>query len=463
MKCRWLLPAAALIAVTLSAAPAQPPIEVKDGHYIVPLKVDATPIPRPALKYRLLPELRDMQSGNQIQAFYKCFFEQNYLFHNKESTDNQEKWLTAPLKDLVGEKALVNFGGSAVRQAHFAARLDSIDWQVTNQAKAEGVNLLLPDLQQMRMLIRVLKVRLRGELARGELDTAVYTLQTMFALSRAFNEHPTLIGALVGIAISTISVSGVEEFVQQPGAPNLFWALADLPTPFIDLRKGREGEKVFLAKEFAGLRKTAPIAEADLKALIRSLDLSAEVNPGKEEAAPAGWYAKQTADTAAVTAARERLASLGHKPAELEKLSPLQLLLMDDFDRYESALDDYIKWTNFPLWQVPPELGTARPIPGPFGELLPGWYKVMFAKARLQQHIGLLTTAEAVRAHAAANGGSLPTSLDAVKFPLPTDPTTGKPFAYEVKEGKAVIRATPPADQVKNPVFNRVYEITIRK
>ena len=35
--------------------------------------------------------------------------------------------------------------------------------------------------------------RVRGEIARGEFDAAVQTLQTMFALARTFNEHPTLI------------------------------------------------------------------------------------------------------------------------------------------------------------------------------------------------------------------------------------------------------------------------------
>src|SRR5262249_44844103 len=138
MRYRWFVFALAVAVAVWSAAPAQPPIPIKDGVYTVPMTVDATAPPRPALKYRLLPDLREMKSGNQVQAFYKCFFEQNKLFYDQESTAEQERWLAAPLKELAEVPALVNYGGQAVKQAHYAARLDTVDWQLTNQVKAEG-------------------------------------------------------------------------------------------------------------------------------------------------------------------------------------------------------------------------------------------------------------------------------------------------------------------------------------
>ena len=158
-----------------------------------------------------------------------------------------------------------------------------MNWEITNQAKAEGVMLLLPDVQSMRMLAAVLKVRVRGEIARGEFDNAIQTLQTMFALARTFNEHPTLIGHLVGMAIAAIAFSAVEEFVQQPGAPNLFWPLVDLPSPFIDLRKGREGEKLFLTKEYDVLRKAVPVPDADLQVAHQERSIRADRAPTRKK------------------------------------------------------------------------------------------------------------------------------------------------------------------------------------
>ncbi|MBA4187107.1 MAG: hypothetical protein C0467_03730 [Planctomycetaceae bacterium] len=464
MRRQWSLSVTALLITSLSAVTAQPPKAPAEGKWIIPLTVDATATPRPALKYRLLPELRELQTGNQIQAFYKCFFEQNYLFHNKESTDNQQKWMDAPLKELAGVKELVGYGGTAAKQANYAARLDAVDWQITNQAKAEGVYLLLPDVQQMRSLATVLKVRVRGEIARGEFDNAIQTLQTMFALGRIFNDHPTLIGHLVGIAITSSALAEVEEFVQEPGAPNLFWALTDLPTPFIDLRKGSQGEKLLVSKEFEILGKGTSVEDRELKALLKRFDpLVGLSNGGKFDMKPSVWYAVRAEDKAEVTAARDRLSKLNPKPAELDKFSTLQTILADDFSQYEVDLDEFVKWSNLPFWQLPADFATQKRAAGPFGELLPAWYKVMLAKVRLQQHFALIVVGESIRAYAAVNSGKLPGSLDAVKLPLPVDPVTGKPFAYEVKDDKAVLSATPPADQIKNPAHNRVYEITIRK
>ena len=389
--------------------------------------------------------------------------EQHHLFHDKESTDKQKKWMEAPLKDLADEKELIGYGGGAVRHATYAARLDSVDWQITSQAKTEGVGLLLPDIQEMRSLAAVLKIRIRGEIARGEFDNAIQSLQTLFALAHAFNEHPTLIGALVGMAITGIALEAVEEFIQQPGAPNLFWAIAHLPNPFIDLRKGREGERLFVFKEFEVVQKATPVPQTDLDAFIKKLDAYVDPGENKKHLLPSVWFPKQAADKEAVTAARERLATHGHKPADLEKLSTLQIVMMDDLAQYEVNLDEFTKWTNVPFWQVPTDLATAKRVGGPFGEFLPAMYNVMSAKVRTQQWVARLMVAEGLRAYAADNGGKLPASLDQVKLPLPVDPVTGKPFLYEVKDGKATLRGTPPRGQEQNGSYNRVYEITIKK
>ena len=104
-----------------------------------------------------------------------------------------------------------------------------------------------------------------------------------------------------------------------------------------------------------------------------------------------------------------------------------------------------------------------KPRLGAFGQLLPAYYKVLVAKMRLHQRVAQLAVAEGVRAHAAGTGGKLPAALDAVKLPLPVDPVTGKPFVYELKDGTATIRGTPAPGREKEPSFNRVYEVTVRK
>jgi hypothetical protein len=455
---RFVLSASLCVLISSLAFP-QP----KDGKTTVLLTVDAAKQAKPALKYTLLPEVRDLNPGNQIPAFYKCFMEQHYLYRAKEAIDYREKMLVAPLAELKGEKHLIGYGGSSTRQADYAARLDNIDWGILTQLKTEGVFLLLPDVQQLRELAQVLKLRLRGEIARGEFDAAIRSTQTLFALGRAFESHPTLIGQLVGVAIISLTLDAVEELIQQPGAPNLFWALANLPQSIISLQKGIEGERAWLSRDFDVLRKPEPLTDAELNHLAGKLDpiLKAEGTGGTESVSM--YYKKLTLDKVFIANARESLIDLGFTQAQLAKLSPLQIAMSYDFLNYEVFRDDLLKWTNIPYWQISEEVLNRKTPEGVFSKLAPSLLRVKQAQTRLQQRIDMLRIAEAIRAYAHENAGKMPASLDAIKLPLPPDAVTGKPFVYEVKKGFAMLRSTPPRDRAKEPAFTREFAITIRK
>jgi hypothetical protein len=78
-----------------------------------------------------------------------------------------------------------------------------------------------------------LKARLK--IAEGRYDEAISTIQTGLAMGRHLGESSVLPQGLVGIAISGLMCTQVEQLVQGPGAPNVYWALKELPRPFIDL------------------------------------------------------------------------------------------------------------------------------------------------------------------------------------------------------------------------------------
>ena len=107
--------------------------------------------------------------------------------------------------------------------------------------------MLIPDVQQMRPLANALKVRFRAEVALGRFDDALRTAKTLFAMSRHLGEHPTFVGNLVGIAIAYVAIGPLEEMLEQPGCPNLYWALTNLPDPLVPLDKGAEGERVCIS------------------------------------------------------------------------------------------------------------------------------------------------------------------------------------------------------------------------
>src|ERR1700756_3055505 len=96
------LPVCALLTALLVAVPLAPPAPAAPGpvETVVQFTVRPAAAPRPALKYQLLPELREMNPGNPIQYYLRCFCEQRQFFFSKEATEERNRYLTMPLAEL---------------------------------------------------------------------------------------------------------------------------------------------------------------------------------------------------------------------------------------------------------------------------------------------------------------------------------------------------------------------------
>jgi hypothetical protein len=436
---------------------------------LIRLTVHPAPAPKPALRYALLPELKEINPGNPVQNYLKCFMEQQKFFYDKESVDRREKFLTVPLKELPA-KELQDYGGSALRQADWAARLDKPDWQILPKLKTDGIGLLLPDLQGMRNLAQTLKLRFRIEVALGRFDDALRTAKTMFALSRHLGEHPTLIGDLVAIAVAQVAIGPLDEMLEQPGSPNLYWALTYLPAPLITIDKGIEGERVLIRGEFHDLDDSAPMSEEQIKKLLaryNNLLEVAKIEQPDADRSLRGYVAARVKDEKLVGAARRRLVESGLPQERVARFPAEQVILLDEYREYEVRRDDVTKLSPLPTWQALELTSIAaqkKKEPALFADLLvPALYKVRLAQGRLEQRIALLRHVEALRLYAAEHDGKLPEKLTDCTVPLPDDPFTGKPFPYEVNGNTAHLRGTPPAGEQKNPGNNVHYELTMQK
>jgi hypothetical protein len=433
---------------------------------VVRLTVQPMAAPKPALKYQLLPELTEMNPGNPIQAYMKCFAEQNNFFHSKAAIANLEKWQTMPLQDLPRDEMRrfgYDEGTNPLRQADYSARLDTPDWQILLPLRKEGQHLLLPDIQQLRELASHLKVRFRLEVAGRRFDDAVRTAKTMFALSRHLGEHPTPIVNLVGMAVANLTTGPLEEMIGQPGCPNLYWALSDLPNPLVEMRKGVQGERLMMAVEFDRLIKTTPMAEAELKGAGARVDKVLQYVEGAKKGAQ-GWIDARAGDEGHVKAARQRLVEYGLAEGVVQEMPAVQVILLDEKRSYEVWRDDGMKWRALPYWEADARSATAaKDDGGLFGKLLSNEHRVRKAQVRLEQRIGLLRHVEALRMYAAAHDGKLPGQLSDVEVPLPVDPFTGKPFHYKVEGDTATLRGSPPRGEGSNPAYNLRFEVTVAK
>src|SRR5579885_1048677 len=317
-----------LVGVALVALPA----DARTESAAVRLSVRAAPAHRPALKYQLLPDVQELKPGNPAQNYLKCFQEQRNFFYSKEATAQRARYLTMPLAELP-EEELRNYGGFALRQADWAARLDAPDWQVLERVQSDGLDAALPEVTLMRLLGTALKVRLRGEVAGRRFDDAVHTAQTMFALARHLGEHPTQAANLVGLSVAQMALDGLEEMVQQPGCPNLYWALTDLPCPLVDLRKGAQGDHAMVATELRPIRDDAALTEAQLSDVVGRLSGILGVMREQSGQPPRSLRAAldgRAQDAERVAAARRRLIEAGCAEGLVKTFPLAQVVLLDE-------------------------------------------------------------------------------------------------------------------------------------
>ena len=87
-----------------------------------------------------------------------------------------------------------------------------------------------------------LALQMRLEIAQGQFDEAVGTVQAGFAMARHVGEGHSFLHGLVGVGIGGSMCGQLEQFVGSPNTPNLCRALQALPRPFIDLTDRSELE-----------------------------------------------------------------------------------------------------------------------------------------------------------------------------------------------------------------------------
>jgi hypothetical protein len=437
------------------------------------LTVTPAAAPTPALKYHLLPELRETTPGNAVMLYYRAFAPDwwRHIQSNKELTEKINDALDKPAADVkaVPELAFVR-DWRALKEVDRAARREHCDWELTHRVREEGVNLLLPDVQSMRDFLRYLKIRAKLELADLQFDKAEYTLQTGLQLGRHVATAPTLIQALVGAAATSIMLSEVEEWIKTPGSPNLYWALTNLPQPFIDLRMPLQGEKILFDNLLPGYRDAAadptqvppPVTAEQQKALGQIIDQPSD----------ARLYLTLLA-TKKYPIAKKFLREQGRSAEQIEALPVLSAVMLYEVAMYDRVYDEMLKVNGLPYWIARPFLDRSEAKLKEFivqsgspglslaGLLMPAILKVHSAGVKQDRAINLLRTVEALRLYAAAHG-TWPAKLsDITDVPVPLDPINGEPFEYRLEGDKAVLVVPPPPGEPPHEANSRRYEITL--
>jgi hypothetical protein len=423
-------------------------------------------VPRAALKYELLPRYLETTPGNAATLWYRAII---HMKAHSQLPDQQVYDLLdvdASQFSVQAAKAILARYQTALEAMRDAARRDHCDWELPLRTE-NPVSVLLPEMQDSRALGVLLALQARIQIHEGKYDEAIHTFQTGFALVRDVNQCPLIICNLISIAIGQILTNRVEEMLQRPDAPNLYWALTALP-PLAPIDRAVNYEMSIPYQLFPFLRNPADAVRSDAEwqrlwdeAAIR-LSTSIEGRPSSP------WEMRVTMAANSIRLypkAKELLKSRGLSPEQIEAMPVGQALAIYSAEILDEALGNSFKLANVPLWQQSQDDGIGellrkRPEVLPIARnLLPAVRQFQSASQRLNRRIAELRALEAVRAAAAARDGQLPDSLALPETPVPRNPCTGADFGYMRNGQHAVLKAD--ESPFSQPKLARVYDITL--
>ncbi len=463
------------------------------SHPSIPIELRPAAEPIPALKYRLLPERGSLVPGNAA-VFYHRAIEmldeaRQVVLLGKErekrlATEEQaaDAWIKGPLESIPLDQARqwLDRHRAALVETRLGAQRQACNWEF--DLRSEGIEMLLPEIQKMRALIRLVALKTRLAVRDRKIDEAIDWLQTGFAMSRHVSEGPFLLQGLVGVSLSAVMAKPLEDLVQAPGAPSLFWALAHRPRPFIDLAVAAESERFLLEREIPQLReldgapwsqeKARTFTEEMRNKLFRLAGYAARSHAGSGASGIEEWSNKlglAALVAQAYAEAKGALVAQGRSITQVEAMPVVQVAALHTFKLYQQVRDEEFKWVRVPYYQAYKGMNKSlvhgnkaqqtRPLLKLFTLLTPAIRSVLMAQVMVDRRLDAIQCIEAIRIYGAAHG-KFPAGLEDInEAPVPLDAATGLPFGYRVQGDRATLSAPSPPGGPDIPQYTIKYEL----
>lgn len=468
---------------------AQATVMALGGENEMPaVKVSSVPQaePDPPLKYQLIPAYGKLTPGNAATGYYRAIVllprDEKHQFG-----DEQSKWIEVPLGDFPKEEARTWLAAhrNMLEEVRTATFREDCDWsyRMRELKGMETISYLLPEMQEARAIARALRVKSRLEIAEGKFDEALQTITCGYRLGENVARTPILINDLVGIAIAGQMNASVLDWIES-GGPNLYWGLAGLPNPLVDIRLALQQEANLPVQIFPFLEDpehATHTAEEWRQLMGQAIQQLAQLSDSDKKNTSSNLLVQSMATglfLAGYPSAKQQLIDSGMDAANVEAMPVGQVVAVQSARAYRKVYQESMKWTLLPYWQSYRQMratfadlqrkgymgapGQAPAVLPVADALLPAIEAATFAPVRLQREIAALQTIEALRMFAANNNGQLPESLEQLQpCPAPLDPLTGKFIDYQRKDGSAVLTLPPPEGRTPQQAGKR-YELRFR-
>lgn len=457
-------------------------------------KMTVTPAaePTPALAHNFIPRSDTLRDGNAALFYLRSFAEDQLASrwqelekeHGSDEVHGDENggWysIETPLDEATLAKARLGAAKFDTIVEQFVSRATvrrQCDWghHIDELRGLEIFTTLLPEAQESRSLVRALMLRARVAVADGDYQRAITELRMAYQLARHTAQAPFLVSCLVGAAEANLANGEAIELIAAKGSPNLYWALAELPRPFISMVPSIRFEMSLGPRTFPFLLD-AETTEHSPEEWARLLTVGFQ---DAQQAINNGTHVDDLMAQAGIAgmaiviypAAKERLIASGMDAARVEQMPVGQVIAIDAAREYRRIGDEVEK-----QWYLPYQAAKEREkemdalfqgakLPGGFGRvlaglLMPAVNTVRMAQMRLDWQLNAIQAVEAIRMHAAAHG-TLPATLEEITIvPAPLNPVTEKPYQYRL-DGETAILELPFSDGIPGVAWR--FEITLAK
>ena len=458
-----------VIAFVVAGAALLADVTVQQKRGLTTYKMVITPAAEsnPAFKHRLTVGPHETIPGNAVTHYLRSFGESGLTSPWKRAEEKFgreiHEWYS-PETDLsdVPIESLREVSGmfdSYVRN-HIAraTKCRDCEWGLAEE-ELYGVELFtfpLSSVQQTRSISRVLALRTRLAIQEGRFDDAVEHLRMNYQLARNVGEMKFLVAGLVGIAEVGIANYGMIDLIGAEGSPNMYWSLAELPHPLIDIREAIRLELTWGVRFIPELLdvETAEHSEEEWARILYDagnvVASAGMILNGGQQGSNTGSFPTTAIALASFPSAKKRLIDSGLDAKKVEAMPVGQVLMIDLVREYRRIAHEHEKSLYFSYRDAGPLFAAAE---GQLdnglrtmsfgkllaGQLLPALMQVRAASARIHWQRNALQVIEAIRMHVAQTG-AFPKSLDEITaVPVPLNPLTNKQYVYWIDEDKAVL------------------------
>ncbi|MCP4450368.1 MAG: hypothetical protein GY809_02830 [Planctomycetes bacterium] len=149
------------------------------------------------------------------------------------SLQNVSAWLKIDSPEFPLEEAVQTLAAFAVPLVHLeqASKCRQCTWPRVN------VGTMMPHLTELRQLIFLVALKARIQIEQHRFADAVVSLQIGMALAYHLGQAPLVIQGQVAMSMEAVLCRQLRHWVQTPGSPSLYGAIAALPPSLVDTDK----------------------------------------------------------------------------------------------------------------------------------------------------------------------------------------------------------------------------------